>query len=277
MSASASCSKISAVAAPAMRSRSRTYACVSAVSRRGSSTVPAVCGGLSSARHSSSSSRCGSPDEQQQRRRLQRQEAQQLPQRGGGHVVRIVHDDEHLATAAVLLGDAPRHQVDRIRGDAVARQQRELLVQGLEQLRGRQVRLPDAGDDPLVARRVGERMQHRRFAGARFPGQRHQPVAAVDQRAQLQHGLAVPAAQVQELRVRAQPEWQPVEFEPLQVHGVGLWRDDNRSRRSGHGRRRSCAIARWPSVNATATVAMAAASSASGRASTASGSRHSGN
>ena len=98
------------------------------------------------------------------------------------------------------------------------RAEAELHQHGLQELDRRDLRLVDLRDDHVLLDFLQEGLDQRGLAGADLAGDHDEAVREPDRRLHVRLGARVDLAQVQERRVRAEPERQFPELEMFEVH-----------------------------------------------------------
>ncbi|MFO1409517.1 MAG: hypothetical protein U1F06_03965 [Steroidobacteraceae bacterium] len=154
-------------------------------------------------------------------RRLDAGEHAHLLEHALGEVLRLVDDQQHLAAGGVLLDEEVVERRQQLGLLHLEGREAELRQHRLQELDRRDLRLVDLGDDHVLAQLLQEGLDQRGLAGADFPGDHDEAVGEPDGRLHVRLGARVALAEVQELRVRAQPEGQFAQLEELEVHGSG--------------------------------------------------------
>ena len=135
-------------------------------------------------------------------------------------VLGLVDDQEHLAAGGVLLDEELVERRDQLGLAHLERRETELDQYGLQELDRRHLGLRDLGDDDVLLELAQEGLEQRRLAGADLAGDHDEAVGEPDRRLHVRLGARMVFRQVQECRVRAQPERQFGQLEMFQVHVV---------------------------------------------------------
>ncbi len=153
-------------------------------------------------------------------RRLHAREQADLLEHLVAQVLRLVDDQEHLASLRVLLD---QELVERRQDFRLAHPERavaELDQHGLQELDRRDLRLVELRDHDVLVDLLEEALDQRRLARADFAGDHHEAVREPDGRFHVRLRTGVDLAQVEEGRVRAEAERQVGELEVFEVHNL---------------------------------------------------------
>ena len=138
------------------------------------------------------------------------------------HAVReilgLVDDQEHLATGGELLDQELVERRDQLGLAHLERREAELDEHGLEEFDRGDLGLSDLRDDDVFFQFPQEGLEQGRLAGSDLARDDHEPVGEPDRRFHVRLGARMVLRQVEECRVRAQPERQFRQLEMFEVH-----------------------------------------------------------
>jgi hypothetical protein len=151
-------------------------------------------------------------------RRLDAGQQPDLLEHAVREVLGLVHDQHDLAARRVLLDQELVERRDQLGLAHLERLEAELDQHRLQEFDRRHLRLRDLRDDDVLLELAQEGLEQRRLAGADLAGDDDEAVGEPDRRLHVRLGARMVLRQVQERRVRAQPERQLVQLEVFQVH-----------------------------------------------------------
>ena len=153
-------------------------------------------------------------------RRLDAGEHPDLLEHAVREVLRLVHDQEDLASGRVLLDEELVQRRDQLGLAHLERREAELDQHGLEELDRGDLGLRDLRDDDVLLELAQEGLEERRLAGTDLARDHDEAVGEPDRRLHVRLGARMVLGQVEERRIRAEPERQLIQLEVFQVHGV---------------------------------------------------------
>jgi hypothetical protein len=121
-----------------------------------------------------------------------------------------------LRSRGVLLDEEAVQRREELRLLHLEGREAELHQHGLQELDGRDLRLVDLRDDDVFFKLAQEGLDQRGLARADLAGDHHEPVGEPDGRLHVRLGARMVLRQVQELRVRAEPEGQFSQLEQVE-------------------------------------------------------------
>ncbi len=133
-------------------------------------------------------------------------------------VLRFIDDQQHAAAVRILLDQEFVERRQQLRLLHAERLEAELHQHGLQEFDRRDLRLVDLRDHHVLLELLEEGLDQGGLARADLAGDHHEAVGEPDRRLHVRLGARMVLRQVQELRVRSQPEGQFVQLEQFEVH-----------------------------------------------------------